>query len=237
MPMVAEWQPIEPSDSAGFDAYVARGENPNGHAIVLLQEIFGVNSWLRETAVWAAGQGYLAAAPDLFWRLQPHVDLGHDKESVKAAFAYRERFDEGAAVEDIAATVRHIQATSPETRYIHLLGFCMGGKLAVLGARDRNVASAISLYGVGIENDLDALGQARCPLQLHYGAKDKFIPASAVAAVEQASVGRDIEIFIHGEANHGFFSSARPSYDPAAAELAWSRSRDLMRRVANPLVV
>ena len=232
--MVADWQPIEPGNGAGFDAYVARGATPNGHAIVLLQEIFGVNSWLRETAVWAAGQGYHVAAPDLFWRLQPPVDLGHDKESVKAAFAYRKRFDEGAAVEDIAATVRHIRATSPETGYIHLLGFCMGGKLAVLGARDRDVASAISLYGVGIENDLAALDQARCPLQLHYGAKDKFIPASAVAAVEDASAGRDIEIFLYGEANHGFFSSVRPSYDPAAAELAWSRSRDLMRRVAAP---
>ena len=229
--MFADWQPIEPGNGVGFDAYVARDANPNGHAIVLLQEIFGVNGWLRETAIWAASQGYHVAAPDLFWRMQPHIDLGHDKDSVKAAFAYREQFDEGAAVDDIAATVRHIQSTAPEIKFIHLLGFCLGGKLAVLGARDGHVASAISLYGVGIEKDLGAVYQALCLLQLDYGGIDRFIPASAVGAVKQASVGRDIEIFIYAEANHGFFSNARPSYDPAAAELAWSRSRDLMKRV------
>ena len=231
--MFADWQPIEPGSGAGFDAYVARDSNPNGHAIVLLQEIFGVDGWLRDTAKWAAGQGYYVAAPDLFWRMQPHVDLGHDKESVKAAFSYRERFDEGASVEDIAATVRHIRTTSPESNHIHLLGFCLGGKLAVLGAEDRHVASAISLYGVGIENDLAALDRAQCPLQLHYGGKDRFISESAVAAIEQASAGRNIEIFVYAEANHGFFSNIRPSYDPAAAELAWSRSRDLMTRTGS----
>lgn len=234
MPTFADWQPIETGDGAGFDAYMARNAGSNGQAIVLLQELFGVNGWMRETAKWVAAQGFHVAAPDLFWRMEPHVDLGHDKESVKTAFSYRERFDESAAVEDIAATVRHIRAASPEIEHVHLLGFCLGGKLAVLGAGDRDVASAISLYGVGIEKDLDALGRARCPLQLHYGGKDRFIPGSAVAAVEQASVGRDIEIFVYPEANHGFFSNVRPSYDPAAADLAWSRSRALMRRVVSP---
>jgi carboxymethylenebutenolidase len=233
MAIVADWQAVGTGNGAGFDAYIARSTSPDGQAIVLLQEIFGVNGWLRDTAEWVADQGYLVAAPDLFWRMQPRVDLGHDKESVKAAFSYRERFDEGAAVGDIAATVRHIRTTSPETKYVHLLGFCLGGKLAVLGASDRNVASAISLYGVGIENDLDALERAHCPLQLHYGGKDRFIPESAVKAVKQASAGRDIEIFVYPEANHGFFSNIRPSYDPAAADLAWSRSCDFMQRAVS----
>lgn len=233
MAISADWQRIETDNGAGFDAYVARDANTNGHAIVLLQEIFGVNGWMRETTEWAAGQGYLVAAPDLFWRMQPHVDLGNDKESIKTAFSYAERFDDGAAVEDIAATVRHVRATSPEIEHIHLLGFCLGGKLAVLSAGDRHVASAISLYGVGIEKNPDAIERARCPLQLHYGGKDRFIPNSAVAAVEQASVGRDVEIFVYPEANHGFFSNVRLSYDPAAADLAWSRSCALMLRAAS----
>ena len=100
-----------------------------------------------------------------------------------------------------------------------------------MGARDDLVASAISLYGDGIEKNLAALDQAQCPLQLHYGGNDRFIPASAVAAVEQSSIGRDIEIYVYEEANHGFFSNVRPSYDPAAADLAWSRSCKLMKRV------
>lgn len=233
MQKFADWQQIESADGAHFDAYVVREENFNGHSIVLLQEVFGVNGWMRKTAKWMAAQGFHVAAPDLFWRMQPHVDLGLDKESVKAAFSYRQNFDERAAVEDIAATVGHIRMSSPEVQHIHLMGFCLGGKLAVLGAADSNVASGISLYGVGIEQDLDSLDRARCALQLHYGAKDKFIPESAVAAVRQASAGRDIEIFIYPEANHGFFSNVRPSYDPAAAELAWSRSLAFMRRAAS----
>lgn len=233
MQTFANWQPVQTGGGAGFDAYVARNANCNGHAIVLLQELFGVNGWMRKTAEWMAGQGFHVAAPDLFWRMQPHVDLGLDKESVKAAFAYRERFDENAAVADIAATVTHVRETSPEARHIHLMGFCLGGKLAVLGAADRNVASGISLYGVGIDQDLGALARAGCPLQLHFGGADKFVPQSAVAAVKQASAGRNIEIFVYPGANHGFFSDVRPSYDPASAELAWSRSRALMERVAS----
>lgn len=230
MQKFADWQPVETGDGAQFDAYVVRDEDCNGHAIVLLQEVFGVNGWMRKTAEWMAGEGYQVAAPDLYWRMQPHVDLGLDKESVQAAFAYRERFDENRAVEDIAATVNHIRSSSPEIRHIHLMGFCLGGKLAVLGAADGNVASAISLYGVGIEQDLEALDRAQCALQLHYGGKDKFVPETAVAAVKQASVSRNVEIFIYPGANHGFFSDARPSYDPTAAKLAWSRSCEFMQR-------
>jgi carboxymethylenebutenolidase len=232
-----KWEAVTTTDGTGLEAYVVRPVNSNGQGIVLLQEVFGINASIRDVAHWMADQGYLVAAPDIFWRIEPHVELGpakapyfYDKEDTKAAFSYLERLDERYAVDDIAATVRHIKMTSPETRAVHLVGFCLGGKLAILGARDKNVASAISFYGVGIETELGALANARCPMQLHFGGRDRFIPASAVATIEVESRGRDIEIYIYPDANHGFFSNGRKAYDPQTADLAWTRVRSLMQR-------
>lgn len=233
MTVSAMWERIEASEDAGLEAYVVRPSDPNGHAIVMLQELFGVNEALRDSANMMGEEGYLVAVPDLFWRMQPRVDLGYDKEETKAAFSYSERFDERSAVKDIAASVRGIRATAPAITSIHLLGFCMGGRLAVLATRDRNVASAISLYGVGIERHLDVLTRADCPLQLHFAGKDRWVPRSAVAAIEQASRGRDIEIHAYPEASHGFFPRKRPGYDAAAACAAWERVRAFMQRVSS----
>ena len=105
--------------------------------------------------------------------------------------------------------------------------------MAILGAQDRNVASAISLYGVGIERHLGALTSASCPLQLHFAGKDRWVPNSAVAAIEQASSDRDIEIYIYPDAHHGFFPRKRPGHDPAAANAAWARIRAFVQRVSS----
>lgn len=233
MTISATWERIEASEDAGLEAYVVRPADPNGHAIVMLQELFGVNEALRDAANMIGEEGYIVAVPDLFWRMQPRVDLGYGKEDVKAAFSYSERFDDGSAVKDIAATVRAIRATSPAITTIHLLGFCMGGRLAVLATRDRNVASAISLYGVGIERHLDVLTRANCPIQLLFAGKDQFVPSSAVAAIEQASIGRDIDIHVYPDAHHGFFPRRRPGHDPTAADAAWKRIRAFMQRVSS----
>jgi carboxymethylenebutenolidase len=233
MTISATWERIESSEDVGLEAYVVRPAHPNGHAIVMLQELFGVNEALRDAANVIGEEGYLVAVPDLFWRIQPRVDLGYGKEDVKAAFSYSERFDERSAVKDIAATVQAIRATSPATVAIHLLGFCMGGRLAVLATQDRNVASAISLYGVGIERHLDVLMRANCPIQLHFAGKDQFVPSSAVAAIQQASINREIDIHLYPDAHHGFFPRKRPGHDPAAADAAWTRIRAFMQRLSS----
>lgn len=224
------WERIETDDGANFEAYVVGATDATGQAIVLLQEIFGVNEALRDVAHLVAARGYLVTVPDLFWRIEPHIDLGYDKESVKKAFGCLQQFSEERAVEDVRATVRQVRKSAPEVKFVHLMGFCLGGKLAVLTADDRNVTSAISFYGVGIEKDLDALARATCPMQLHFGGLDKFVPSTAVAEVEQEAKRRDIEIFVYPEANHGFFAPKRQSYNAAAAELAWSRCLDVMQR-------
>ena len=232
MTIVAKWEAVETGGGTTFDAYVVRNESANGHAIVLLQELMGVNEALRDSAEMLAEDGFCVAIPDLFWRIEPHIELGYTKDDVKAAFSYLERFDERRAIEDIGATVRHIESNSPDIGHVHLMGFCLGGRLAVTGAHAHSVASAVSLYGVGIERHLDALVQSQCPIQLHFGGRDRFVPSSAVAAIVQAASGRDIEIFVYPDANHGFFARKRPGYDAAAANIAWSRARAFMQRAS-----
>ncbi len=231
MTVTAKWETVETGDGVAFDAYVVRNRSPNGHAIVMLQELMGVNDVLRDSAEMLAEEGFCVAAPDLFWRIRPHIELGYSKEDAKMAFSYLEHFDERHAIDDIEATVRHIRSHAAEITHVHLMGFCLGGRLAIMGAVACNVDSAISLYGVGIERHLDALVHARCPIQLHFGGRDRYVPSSAVAAIEQASTGRDVELYLYSDASHGFFGRKRPGYDPAAADIAWSRARTFMQRV------
>jgi carboxymethylenebutenolidase len=229
MTMSASWEQI---DINGFDAYVVRPANGNTHAIVLLQEILGPNLTMRETAQILAEDGYTVAVPDLYWRMQRHVDLGYDKAQVEIAFTYSKRLDDSLAVKDIFATVSYLRDTASAVGYVHLMGFCLGGRLAVLAAQNGDVNSAVSLYGVGIERHLQALTNAKCPLQLHYGDSDRWVPNSAVTAVQDASAGRDIEIHIYPGINHGFFPRTRPGHNRDASDLAWARIQTFMKRAA-----
>ena len=146
----AGWEWVQSNNLEALEAYVVRPDNDNVHAIVLLQEILGVNATMRECAATMAEDGYAVAVPDLYWRMQRRVDLGYDKDQVESGFSFSMRLDDRLACDDIAATVRHVRATMPLVRFVHLMGFCLGGRWAVLAALDRNVTSAISLYGVGI---------------------------------------------------------------------------------------
>ena len=232
MAQSAGWEWVE---SNGLEAYVLRPGNGNFHAIVLLQEIFGVNATMRECAATMAEEGYAVAVPDLYWRMQRRVDLGYDKDQVESGFSLSKRLDDRLACDDIAATVQHVRATMPQVRFVHLMGFCLGGRLAALGALDREVTSAISLYGVGIERHLDALAKVACPLQLHFAGRDRWVPNSAVAAIEQAAAGRDVEIHHYPGIGHGFFPRTRPGHDRAASDAAWGRIRAFMDRVSSRL--
>jgi carboxymethylenebutenolidase len=228
MSVSGDWEKVGDS---GLEAYVVRPQTGNGHGIVLLQEILGPNATMRNTACEMAQEGYAVEVPDLYWRMHRRVDLGYDKLQVETAFSFSKRLDDKLAVEDIAATVSHLKSIEG-AEFIHLMGFCLGGRLAVLGAQDGNVISAVSLYGVGIERHLDLLASAKCPLQLHYGDRDRWVPNTAVEAVRQASAERDIEIHVYPGINHGFFPRTRPGHDRAASDLAWARIKEFMQRTA-----
>ena len=220
-------------DGASFKAYLATPEYGSGPGIVLLQEIFGINQYIRDVADYYAEEGYVVLAPDLFWRLEPGVEL--DESGFEKAFALYQKFDVPKAVEDIVATVAALRARPGCKGKIGALGFCLGGKLAYLAAAEAGVDCAVGYYGVAIEQQLDLVPKIKCPLVLQFAAEDKFVPAAAVAEIRKAFSGReDVEIHVYPGVDHAFARPSGHAWNKPAALMAHSRSISLFRRVMGP---
>ena len=144
---------ISAADGRSFGAYVSIPDTPNGHAVIIAQEIFGVTPHIREVVDRYARDGYLAIAPDLFWRVEPGLALSHSREDMQRAFAVLEQFDEDLGVEDIGRTVAHARA-QPGISGVAVVGMCLGGKLAYLAAARLPVEASVAFYGVGIEKKM-----------------------------------------------------------------------------------
>jgi len=167
-----------------------------------------------------AAQGYLAIAPDLFWRMDRGVQLGHDEEGMRRALGYLQQYDAAAGLEDIRACAEHLRAQGAGK--IAVTGYCLGGKLAALAAARGDADAAVSFYPVGLEQSLDALRGLRVPLQLHFGAQDTYIPAAAIEQIEVAVAGAPgMELHRYAEAGHAFF---RPDLKGDASATAWKRT-------------
>src|SRR5262252_8432931 len=161
---------VTAKDGGSFKAYLATPEQGSGPGIVLLQEIFGINQYSRDVADYYAEEGYVVLAPDLFWRLEPGVELS--EAEFDKAFGLYQKFDVPKAVEDIGASVAALRAEPACVGKIGALGFCLGGALAYLAAAHSGVDCAVSYYGVGIEKRLGDAGKAKCPMVFHMGALD-----------------------------------------------------------------
>ncbi|WP_299454137.1 dienelactone hydrolase family protein [uncultured Pigmentiphaga sp.] len=204
---------IDAGDGRQFHAYASLPAQPNGHAVIILQEIFGVTAAIRALADKYAAAGYLALAPDLFWRLEPGVELSHSKDDLERAFGYLQRFDEAAGLDDIGRTAEHIRAQPGFTGGVAAVGLCLGGKLAFRAAAGLDIDAAAVFYGVGVE---DHLGEApTCPIILHYGDQDRYASADAQARIEAALRERaDATFYRYPGAGHGFYT--RGATDAAA---------------------
>ena len=225
---------IAAADGGAFNAYVATPAAGSGPAIVLLQEIFGVNRHMRDVADAYAEEGYVVVAPDLFWRLAPGIELTRSEADFQQALDYMGRFDVDKAVADITATVAAVRALPQVKGMVGALGFCLGGRLAYLAAARAGVDCAVGYYGVGIETVLDEAAAITCPMVLHFAGADKFVPAEAVAKIRAAfAARREVEIYDYPGADHAF--NAPEHYDKPSALMAHTRSIALFRRVIGPL--
>ena len=226
---------VTAADGGVFNAYLALPESGAAPGLVLLQEIFGVNRHLRELADRYAEEGYVTIAPDLFWRIQPGVELGYSEPEIKAAFDFFGRFDPDQAIKDVADTVRALRATAECNGKVGAIGFCLGGMLAYLTAARCNIEAAVSYYGVGIEKRLNEASAVRCPMVLHFGELDRFVPAAARDAVAAAFKDRDdVEVYVYPGADHAFNNPMRPTYDRFTASLAHSRTIGLLHQAIGP---
>jgi carboxymethylenebutenolidase len=213
-----------------FDAFIARPAAPQAAtpapAIIVIQEIFGINADMRETCAEYARQGYVAICPDLYWRMEPNVTLTDQTEAEwqKALKLYND-FNVDTGIEDIAATIGFARTLPDVHGKIGAVGFCLGGLLSYLTAARTDVDTAVAYYGVGIDKHLDELSKISKPLLMHIAEEDEFVPPEARSKVLDAIKGMtNIEAHTYPGCHHAFARNNGVHYDKEAAQLANSRT-------------
>lgn len=218
---------------ARFTGYRAEPDGPAKAAIVVVQEIFGVNPGIRAKCdAWAAA-GYLAIAPDLFWRSEAGVVLDPDvPEDFKRGLALKQATDIATAIGDIEATIRTARDRLGDARgRVGVVGYCFGGLLAYLSATRTDADAAVGYYGGGIDTFLGESHAIGKPLLLHFAEQDKFIAAQARAAIHAAlDDNRHVEIEEYAGVDHGFATTFGSRRDEAAARKADARTADFLAR-------
>ena len=204
-------------DGHTFAAYVAQPAGKAKGAVVVLQEIFGVNAHIQEVADGYAQAGYLAVAPATFDRQQRGVNLGYKPEDMSAGFALKtaiEALPAPGVIADIQAAVDH--AASVSGGKVGVVGYCWGGLLTWRAAcLVKGVAAAAPYYGGGVTTAAEIARQPHCPVQAHFGAKDHWIALDTVEAFRQAHPQVEVHVY---DADHGFNCNHRASFDAAAAD-------------------
>lgn len=212
---------LKAADGFVFPAYVAQPAGKPRGAVVVLQEIFGVNAHIRAVADGYAGAGYLAVAPATFHRVKPGVDLGYSPDDMTAGMALKtavEALPAPGVLQDIQATINHASSAGK----VGVVGFCWGGLLTWRTACLLNgVSAAVPYYGGGVTTPAEVARSPRCPVQTHFGEKDHWIPLDSVAVFKKAHP--EVEVHIYA-ANHGFNCDHRGAYDATAAALARERT-------------
>ena len=209
-----------------FDAYVVRPRAAVAPAIVVVQEIFGVNADLRATCHELADKGFIAIAPDLFWRQAPGLDLNAWSEAEwQQGLALYQAFDFDRGVQDVAATLDAARSLDGSSGKVGVMGFCLGGLMTYLTAARTPVDAAIAYYGGSTDAYLDEADGVTAPLMMHLGEEDEFISRAAQANIKQALGDKpNVEIFSYPGCSHAFARHTGSHYDKDAALLANDRT-------------
>jgi carboxymethylenebutenolidase len=204
-----------------FPAYVAQPAGAPKGGIVVVQEIFGVNSHIRSVADGYASQGYLAVAPATFHRVKPGVDLGYSPDDMGAGMALKaavESLPSPGVMQDIQAAIQH----AAQAGKVGIVGYCWGGLLTWRAACMLDgLSAAVPYYGGGVTTPDEVARVPRVPVMAHFGDQDHWISLESVEAFKRAHP--DVEVHIY-HANHGFNCDQRASYDAASAKLARERT-------------
>ncbi len=228
---------ITATDGTGsFSAYVAAPKaNPAGTpvgAMVVIQEIFGVNASMRATADAIAELGFTAIVPDLFWRIEPGVNLT-DKTDAEwtQAFALMNAFDQAKGIEDLQAALAVARKLPGTNGQAGTIGYCLGGRLAFMMAAKSDADVNISYYGVGIDGLLGDLPAVHKPLVLNIAALDAYVPPAAQALITAAVAGNPlIEAYVYPGADHAFARVGGTHFDALSALIANGRAAAAMAK-------
>jgi len=222
--VTAKWIDI-PTGNDSLGGYLALPKRGKGPAVIIIQEIFGVNAHIRAVADQYAADGFVALAPDVFWRTQPRVELTYEGADRDKGIELMKKTDVGLAVADIGAAADALRARPEVAGKLAAIGYCFGGQLAYRAAATGKLDAAVSYYGGGIQNALDLAGQVTQPILFHYAENDHGIPLIAVDQVKAAFAGHGHASFhVYPGAEHGFNCTDRASYNQRAAALAHGRT-------------
>ena len=216
---MAEYTQLMARDGHEFGTWLAAPPGTPRGAVVVLQEIFGVNAHIRAVTESYAAEGYVAIAPALFDRVRRGVELGYTPVEVEEGRGYMQQLAQDKVTLDIAAALAVVKHAGP----VAAIGYCWGGTQAYLAACDLPVRCAVAYYGTGILASLDHA--PRVPVMYHFGERDASIPPEAVAQIRAA---RPEGIHYVYPAGHGFSCDHRASYDADCAALARHRTLDFL---------
>ncbi|MCU0550448.1 MAG: dienelactone hydrolase family protein [Leptolyngbya sp. Prado105] len=235
--MNSSWVKI-PNQSLEIDAYLAEPSAPTSAAIIVIQEIYGVNSHIRDVTERFAQAGYWAIAPAIFQRTAPGFEVGYRQEDTKLGRSYKDQTQAGELLSDLQATIDYLKAKGIQK--IGAIGFCFGGHVAYLAATLPEIQATASFYGAGIatmtpgggEPTLSRTPEIRGTLYAFFGTEDPLIPVEQIDQIEAALQAHPIDhqVFRY-PTGHGFFCDRRADYNPTAATDAWEKVKALFSRL------
>jgi len=226
---------IKATEGGEYAAYVSVLASGRGPGLLVFQEAFGVNAHMRSVADRFAADGYMAIAPDVFWRIKPGIELDYGEAAIAKGLELMMQFDPDQGIVDAGATLAALRALQECQGKVGVVGFCLGGGLAYLTAARHDVDVAIGYYGVGTETHLDEADAIRCPLLLHFSGEDRFVTAETVAQIDDRFAARsDAAVYLYADAQHGFNSNDRAAYNPEVAATAYARTLGTLRGAIGP---
>lgn len=220
------------TEGGDFHAYIARPAITPAPAVVVLHEIFGVNADIRQTCDELAAKGFIAIAPDLFWRQEARVDLNSwSEEEWKHGLALYTAYDRDTGVRDIVATIRAARDLPEGAGKVAVMGFCLGGLMTFLTAARHHVDAAVAYHGGDTENYLAEAPGIAAPMLMHLAEEDEFISKEAQARIKVAlATVPGAVVYSYAGQNHAFARHTGTHYDAQAAALANGRTADFLNR-------
>jgi carboxymethylenebutenolidase len=221
---------IQAADGSGnFTAYVVDPKKTPAGVVVLIQEIFGVNQAMRDIAAWVADIGFIAVCPDLFWRIEPGIDITDKTDAEwKRAFELFQAFDQAKGIEDLKATVAAARKLPGANGKVGTMGYCLGGRLAFMMAQQSDADINVSYYGVGLDGLLGDLSKITKPLLAHIADRDEYFPAEGRAKVVAAAKGHKLIACYNYDADHAFARVGGIHWDGRCATIANGRSAEAL---------
>ncbi len=209
-----------------FSAYLALPTKTPAPAILVVQEIFGVNRVMRDICDNLAAQGYIACCPDLFWRIEPEIDITDKTEAEwNKAFELFGKFDPDKGTEDLKATLASLRDHPASTGKVGSVGYCLGGKMAFLMAARSDADCNVSYYGVGLDELLGEAGNISKPLLMHMASEDQFVPKDAQVTIREGLKGHpNVTLHVYEGNDHAFAREGGAHYDAQAAAAANART-------------